>query len=314
MSGTGAVVVIGGTGFVGRHLVGELADGGPGRVVVVARRPAPRLPEGCRFRPHDVERDPAGLAELVPRGASVVNLVDLGRGAGGSRHVEIARGLLAACVRGGAGRLLHVSTVDVAGLGPRGWSDESAPCRPVDDYQRRKLAVEEALRREVPVALDLVVLRPSAVFGDGGRSLVALAGSLARGSRVASWARSSLFARRAMHLVPVETVTAAARWALGRPEPFAGEVFHVTADDEAGNVFRPVERVLMAALGVPDYRPPPPALPTALLAGLLRASGRLRIHPDARFSPARLRARGFAPPVSFGEALERHARRLASPS
>jgi nucleoside-diphosphate-sugar epimerase len=307
------VVVIGGTGFLGRHLVADLSAAGPARVVVVARRAAPDLPPGCRFRSLDVETDPAAVAELVPAGAAVVNLVDLGRGAaGGPRHVEIARELLAACARAGAGRLVHVSTVAVAGLGPRGLADETAPCRPADAYQRRKLEVEETLRREAPAELDLVVLRPTAVFGDGGRSLVALAGSLARGRRSVNWARSCLFARRAMHLVPVETVVAAVRWALAQPEPFAGETFLVSADDEAGNTFRPVERALMAALGVPDYRLAPRALPPPLLSLLLRASGRLRIHPNARFSPARLRSRGFSPPIPFAEALARHARRLAA--
>jgi nucleoside-diphosphate-sugar epimerase len=312
MTAADQVVVIGGTGFLGRHLVGELTVAMPGRVVVLARRAAPELPPGCRFRSLDVESDPAALAELVPAGAAVVNLVDLGRGVDGPRHVEITRHLLAACARAGAARLVHVSTVAVAGGGPRGLVDETAPCRPGDAYQKRKLEVEETLRREVPAGLDLVVLRPSSIFGDGGRSLVALAGSLARGRRAVNWARSCLFARRAMHLVPVETVVAAVRWALARPAPFAGETFLVSADDEAGNTFRPVERALMAALGVPDYPLPPLALPPKLLALLLRASGRLRLHPAARFSPARLRSRGFAPSLTFEEALARYARRLAT--
>lgn len=308
-------MVIGGTGFVGRHLVAALAADPADGVTVVARRgpesSAP-MPPGCRFRPLDVENDPEGLAALVPHGAGVVQLVDLGRGAadGGGSAVAIARRLAAACARAGASRLVHVSTVGVAGVGPRGLADETAPCRPVDAYQARKLAVEETLRAETPAGLDLVVLRPTAVFGEGGRSLETLAASLVSGRRAVDWARSSLFARRAMHLVPVETVVAAVRWALDQPEPFAGEVFLVSADDEPGNTFRPVERALMAGLGVPDYRVPPPPLPAIALELLLRATGRLRVRPTARFSAARLAGRGFTPPIAFADALSRHARLL----
>jgi nucleoside-diphosphate-sugar epimerase len=309
-------VVIGGTGFVGRHLIAALAAGFRDEVTLVARRPPEspaQLPAGCRFRPLDVENDPDGLAPLVPPGAGVVQLVDLGRGAAaaGSGHAAaIARRLAAACARAGASRLVHVSTAGVAGIGPRGLADETAPCRPVDAYQARKLEVERMLRRETPSGLDLVVLRPTAVFGEGGRSLETLAASLAGGRRAVNWARSSLFARRAMHLVPVETVVAAVRWALDEPEPLAGEVFLVSADDEPGNTFRPVERALMAGLGVADHRLPPLPLPPLALELLLRVTGRLRVRPTARFSPARLASRGFTPPIGFADALSRHARRL----
>jgi nucleoside-diphosphate-sugar epimerase len=312
------VVVLGATGFVGRHVVGGLATAGGGRKLVgVARRASAEALSGCRFHALDVERETARLAELVPAGAAVVQLLDLGGEAGGEGEaVDAARRLLDACARAGAVRLVHVGTAAVAGLAGGGTLDESSPCRPVDAYQRRKLAVEETLHREAPAGLDLVVLRPTAVFGEGGRNLVSLAASLtgpgAGGRRAACWARSALFARRSMNLVPVETVAAAVRWALEQPGPHGGEVYLVSADDEPGNTFRPVERALMAGLGVPDYRLPPPPLPPALLALLLRASGRLRLPPTVRFSPARLRSRGFAPPVPLAEALAGYARRLAA--
>jgi nucleoside-diphosphate-sugar epimerase len=316
------VVVVGGTGFVGRHLVDRLAREGV-EVIVVGRRVVAELPVGCRFYALDVEVEPERLAEVVCVGARVVNVVDLGSGLPAPEEPEeseepgaeaapsdIARRFAAACARAGAARLVQVSTVGVAGIGPRGRCDETAPCRPVNGYQRRKLAVERTLRQEIPPTLDLVVLRPTVVFGEGGRNLEVLAASLAAGPGLVAWARSCLFARRAMHLVPVETVVAAIAWALAEPAPFGGEVFLVSADDAPDNTFRPVERALIAGLGVSDHRLPTIPLPTAVLALLLRVTGRLRMRPDARFSPARLHSRGFVPPIDFGEALGRHARRL----
>ncbi|PKO85208.1 MAG: nucleoside-diphosphate sugar epimerase, partial [Betaproteobacteria bacterium HGW-Betaproteobacteria-12] len=154
-------------------------------------------------------------------------------------------------------------------------------------------------------------LRPAAVFGAGGQALRTLVASLRNGSRLANYARASLFGRRAMHLVPVETVVAALLFLCARREALHGEVFIVAEDDAPLNNFRDVERALLAALHRPDYPLPPLPLPAGLLAALLRLRGRSELDPHCRYSAAKLRAQGFAPPVAFAAALAAQAERLA---
>ncbi len=88
-------------------------------------------------------------------------------------------------------------------------------------------------------------------------------------------------------------------------------MFIVAEDDAPLNNFRDVERALLAALHRPDYPLPPLPLPAGLLAALLRLRGRSELDPHCRYSAAKLRAQGFAPPVAFAAALAAQAERLA---
>jgi NADH dehydrogenase len=152
------VVVLGGTGFVGRHLVPRLAAAGH-RVCVLSRnrerhRELAVLP-GVTL----VSVDPYSVEALAPRlrGAdAVINLVGIlnepGFGGRGFRraHVELARTLIAAMQRAAVTRLLQVSALN-AGQGAS-W------------YLKSKGEAEALVRGS---GLDWTILRPSVIFGEG---------------------------------------------------------------------------------------------------------------------------------------------------
>lgn len=152
------ILILGGTGFVGRALCERLLQHGlgeGGHLTVPSRRPqrAPRLQTlpGVRVVAADVHRD-ADLDALVAEADAVVNLVAILHGnaaAFEAVHVGLPRRLAAACQRAGVRRLVHVSAL---GVGP------DAP----SNYLRSKTAGEAVLRE---AGLDLTVLRPSVIFG-----------------------------------------------------------------------------------------------------------------------------------------------------
>ncbi len=148
------VLVLGGTGFVGRHLVPRLAADGV-RVTVVARRreyarhlillPTVQVVEGDPL-------DAATLARLVPTATDVVNLVGIlnetGRETFAEIHVEGARRVAETCARGGA-RLVHMSAIN---------ADPAGSSR----YLRSKGEAEAIVAAS---GAPFTIFRPSVIFG-----------------------------------------------------------------------------------------------------------------------------------------------------
>ena len=153
------VVVLGGSGFVGRHLCHALAA--EGYRVRVATRDRERAKEQLILLPTvdlavaDVH-DPSQLAALVRGAEAAINLVGVlheGRGHATfqAAHVELTRKVVAACKEGGVPRLLHMSALG---------ADPAGPSR----YQRTKGEAERIVGES---GLAWTIFRPSVIFGRG---------------------------------------------------------------------------------------------------------------------------------------------------
>jgi uncharacterized protein YbjT (DUF2867 family) len=147
------ILVLGGGGFVGRHLVAALSAQGA-RVTVPSRRrerarhllllPTVDVVE-CDVNRHDT------LSALVAGRDAVVNLVGVLHGPNFERaHVELPQSLIAACREHGVRRVLHMSAL---GASP------GAP----SEYLRSKGAGEQAVLAAAD--LDVTAFRPSVIFG-----------------------------------------------------------------------------------------------------------------------------------------------------
>ena len=156
------ILLLGGTGFVGRSLCERLvAQGTDLRLTVATRRLANAKP--VQFLPavDPVEcdvHDDAQLTRLVAGHDAVVNLIAILHGSAADFdkvHVQLARRLANACTRAGVPRLLHVSALGVGADAP-------------SNYLRSKAAGEAALQA---AGLALSILRPSVIFGAGDRFL-----------------------------------------------------------------------------------------------------------------------------------------------
>lgn len=310
MNGSAEIALLGGSGFLGRHLAARLCAG-EARVRVIARRtPREPLPAGAAFTAADALRADE-LAAALPRGGAVVDLA-WDRAADPEENLAKAGALLEACRRAGVRRLVHLSTTAVSGPVRRRWIDETTACRPAHPYQRVKLELERRLRAGAGGELELVIVRPANVFGPGGANGRKVATDLLASPPPVQWLRRSLLGSRPMHLVQVATVAAAVEHLLELPAVPAGGLFIVGEDEAPGNDYLSVERVFRAALGLPPPRLPRLPLPPALLALALRAVGRASLHPAARYSSARLKATGFEPPLPFAAGLAAYARHLAA--
>jgi len=162
-----SVLVVGGSGFLGRHLVAALAV--RGIEVVVPTRRRERAKHLILLPTVDVvETDifAAGVLEgLAARCDAVVNLIGILHGRRGRPdergpndygpdfarvHVELPQAIVAACRATGARRLMHVSAVGASAAAP-------------SEYLRSKAFGEQAVLAAED--LDVTAFRPSIVFG-----------------------------------------------------------------------------------------------------------------------------------------------------
>ena len=119
-----AVLVIGGSGFVGRHLASQLARAG--RSVIVPTRRREHAKHLILLPTVDVVEadigDSATLERLVGSAGAVVNLVGILNerrdGDFAHVHVELVRSIVAACREVGVARLLHMSALGASPNGP----------------------------------------------------------------------------------------------------------------------------------------------------------------------------------------------------
>ena len=160
------ILVLGGSGFVGRCLCEKLVEqsgGAGGRIVVPSRRP--HRAAAIRFLPtvevvqSDVHLD-RDLARLMRGVDTVINLVAILHGspeAFKKVHVDLPQRLSKACHQAGVKRLVHVSA-----LGVQTTLANAAP----SNYLRSKTAGEAVLQAS---GLDVTILRPSVIFGEHDR-------------------------------------------------------------------------------------------------------------------------------------------------
>ena len=157
----GSIVVLGGGGFVGRHIVSKLVSDVYRVIVPTRRREAAKhlivLPT-VDVVEEDIH-DPKVLERLFDGCEAVVNLVGIisesGRGTFDRVHVELTRKVIAACHNARVPRLLHMSALGASADAP-------------SDYLKSKAAAEAMVAAS---GLKWTIFRPSVIFGHEDRFL-----------------------------------------------------------------------------------------------------------------------------------------------
>ncbi len=296
------LVLTGANGFVGHHFIKQYKHTGT-RI-----RALTRSHQKTNTNLHDIEwvtgdlNDPHVWDKLLEPDCLFVNLA-YSQETSLYESVKATQAMVNACANMKIGRLIQCSTISVYGRTSGTPIDERTPCRPIDDYGRLKLKLDQIILESSADRIDIAILRPSAIFGVGGQALNSLCNSLITRPHILNYVRSSLFGHRRMHLVPVETVVGALQFLCESNRTFDREIFIVSEDDDPKNNFRDVEKILMTALEIRDYPVPPFPMPSLLLRGLLLTKGRSEIDTSCYYSSSKLRELGFNSPVGFLTAL-----------
>ena len=325
----GKVLVTGGGGFIGSHLVvQQLALG---RQVSVIDTRLERLAslghvEGLERFEGDI-RDTALLEKVVPGTDVVFHLA--------SAHLEVTRdddyfksinvtatrNLAQLAGSTGVGRFVHCSSVGVYGPLVKVPADEDTPCRPDIAYEVSKLQGErEVLAVAADSGLPTVVLRPAWVYGPGCPRTGKLFRALRKRRFVLVGRGQNL-----RHPVYIEDMLQAFELAATRKD-IEGQVFIIASAE-----YVTLEKLVNAILAVEhsDYRPlrvPLPLMWPVCLAveSLAKLLGReppfsrrsLKFFTeDSAFSIARAVDKlGYSPGVDLPDGLERTRSALSEPA
>jgi nucleoside-diphosphate-sugar epimerase len=169
--------IIGGSGFIGSRLVNRLQSNSDANVHIFDKQPSRLFPEMTLLG--DV-RSMADLRSAISEESTIVNLAAEHRddvrpislydevNVGGAQNIcSVAR-------EKGVKTIIFTSTVAVYGFAPIG-TDESGNIAPFNDYGRTKYEAEQiftAWQAEDPAVRQLVIIRPTVVFGEQNRGNV----------------------------------------------------------------------------------------------------------------------------------------------
>ena len=313
------VLVTGGTGFTGGHLARGLASRNY-RVRVLARdaeKGRDLTSAGIEIVQGDLT-DRHSLDCAVQGVATVYNIAAIYRQAGAPAsayravNADGVGALIRSAARAGVRRVVHCSTVGVHGDVEEPPASEDAPLRPGDVYQETKLEGERVAREAATeTGIELVIARPSGIYGPGDRRLLKLFRGVAR-RRFVILGRGDIY----YHLTYVDDLVEGFR--LCGTVPKAAGRTYILAGGEVGTLKELVHLVARES----GVKPPPvhlPVWPFWVTGALCEAvCVPLRVEPplyrrrvdfftkSRAFDISRARAElGYSPKVTLREGVRR---------
>lgn len=315
------VLVTGGTGFIGRHLIGRLLERGD-EIRCLARSEDSELRGGgVEVVRGDITK-PSTIRGVAEGSEVIYHLAAVGHvGASTNsayqnyRRINVTGlgNIVEEIIKSPTMRkLVHFSSTAAMGL-IEGRADESTVCRPETPYQRTKYEAEQLLRRKfLSDGLPVVILRPSMVYGpgDNGTDFLSMCRLVKKGRFPVSTSHDGL-----TPLVYVDDAVQAALLAGDRGE--IGETYIITSERshtirEMVDTISDALGVAKGGIGVPNWTMEVAAVTSELLSRTTGAPPvltrrRLRsILADRSFDITKAVERlGYAPRVSLRDGVER---------
>jgi nucleoside-diphosphate-sugar epimerase len=303
------IALTGGTGFIGQHLLGALAQRGF-RLRVLLRRPT-TLPLDCAsavvgdlMRPQNMSAALADVDAVIHTAGPSHVMTGLPEDDHRLLSTDATIGLARAAQRAGARRFVFLSSIRAqSGATAPDVLTEALPPQPTDAYGRAKLAAERGLAE---LDLDWVALRLVTVYGAG------MTGNLARLMRLARspypLPLGGLSARRS--LLALDNLASAIAFALEASGPLRRPL--IVADPQPLTISQMIAAMRRGLKRRPGLIP----VPHALLRAALETSGQATNVPFLAGSlvadPAGLMTLGWTPELTTAQGLERLMRATAA--
>lgn len=265
------VLVTGATGFTGGHLArGLAARGHEVRALVREVGAAHDLAKaGIGLALGDL-RDREALVRAVAGIEVVYHVAAIYRQAGvplstyRAVNATAVRDLIEAAAAAGVRRVVHCSTVGVHGDIEHPPADEDAPLKPGDVYQVTKLEGEELAREaSARLGIEVVIVRPTGIYGPGDRRLLKLFRGVATG-RWITLGNGEIY----YHLTYIDDLVEGFR--LCGEHPAAAGRTYILAGSEVMTLNELVRTIAHVA-GVPPPRLHVPAWPVWIAGALCEA-------------------------------------------
>jgi nucleoside-diphosphate-sugar epimerase len=294
------ISILGGSVFIGTSLVEYLLSQGEESIRILSRNK--KIMNSISIIEGDLTNSDS-LRALVSGQGLVINLAYIQ-----DDHEAnlIVMGKLAdECIRAGIPKFIHCSSAVVAGRVKGNIVDEETLCNPLSDYEKTKLAIEHLLLSRFKDKVELIIVRPTAVFGVGGLNLVKTIGILKDKPRIINILLMIINRNRNLHLVPVMEVVRSIYHLSNLDQDLSGEKFIISQDDHLHNGYSE----LIKYLGM-KYEHKPYSLiylpfSKSILMLLLKLRGRSQINPSQIYSSKKLHNYGFHSNSDFTSEIDK---------
>ena len=297
--------ITGASGFIGKHLLNysELHDF---KVKTLKRR---KTVQFSNLR--NVENVTGDLSDIeslyyfLEPGSIVINLAYLSSKSK-KENLEAIHNLAIACRQVGVARLVHCSTAVVVGRSRDNIITEDTICQPLTEYEKTKLEIENILIEDLKDETEIVIVRPTAVFGGNSKNLVNLANELLGGSRFEMLFKTAIFSKRKMNLVCVENVVEAIYFLTTHKGDISGH-YIISDDDVKENNYYDIVRLICKHFDLPRVKIFYLPFQSLLLSVLLKLRRRSNTNPQRIYSSEKLLKLGYKKAVNFQDGIRSFA-------
>ncbi len=301
------ICLIGGTGFIGRYLIGELQNEAYHDVKILTRDERISTSQQSPFQIAQGDLlDPDYLNRFITPDSTVINLAYLS-GNSLNLNLKATENIIDACLDKGVTRLIHCSTAVVAGRAKDNVINENTVCIPVTPYEKTKLEIEKNLITSLKGKTEVVIIRPTAVFGKHGKNLIKVANDLLSQPPFITTLKAALFYKRRQNLVCIENVVSAILFLMQINNRMDGERFIVSDDDEMENNYYDTINLLAKYFGHKPAKAFYMPYRYHILRLLLTASKRSNVNARRNYSSNKLFGLGFKKSIQFREGVRRFA-------
>ena len=227
------ISITGGTGFIGNHLINYLSKNNTNNIRVLTRNNNfISENKNIAFIKGDLSSY-SSINQLIENQDILINLAYINSDY--QANINAIELLVNSCIKYKIKKIIHLSTAIVTGKVNNDIINEDTACMPSNEYEKTKLAIEELLLHLTKDKIELIIIRPTAVFGPGGMNLVKTIESNVYQHWIIKKIRIMLNKYRCLHLVPVQDVVRAIYFLMCSDKKLSGEKFIVSRDDKKNN-------------------------------------------------------------------------------
>jgi len=292
------ISILGGTGFIGKNLIEFLVSKNVDGINVLSRNNNPI--KGISIIQGDLLNEDA-LHKLVSGQKIVVNLAYIPNDY--HKNIKAIEKLANACIKAKVSKFVHLSTAVVFGRVKTSSINEETQCNPLTEYEQTKYAIEQHLELFFKNKIELIIIRPTAVFGEGGLNLLKIIDCLKYKSRFFNTFLIMIYGKRNMHLLPVKEVVKCIDFLLQSKKNLSGEKFIISQDQNKLNTYFELVQYLAKKLGHKPYFSLNIPLAPKLLKLILFLKGRSQVNTIQIFDSQKLYNFGFSSNVDFSKEI-----------
>ena len=295
-----SIVLLGASGFLGHNFLLYRSSGYTIKAVRRNKNDTSIQYEGVTWYDLDISSSES-LASILNDDDIVINLI-YASNKGRAYNLNILENIVKACSDSQVRRLIHCSTAVVTGNVKDPILDEDIVCKPTTDYEKTKMELERLAIKANDLGVDIGILRPTAIVGEGGENLKILTESLLSQKIFKPYLKSLIVGSRRMHLVPVKNVIRALESMSFHKSPLNRGIYNISCDADKHNTYREVEKIIARTAAL-KYSPPKINLPKRALFILLSLIGRWDNNIYTVYKSEKIKSLGYTDVSSIEESI-----------